>query len=345
MSGLPAQLNSESELDELLTRPSARLREYITRLQSPLILLGAGGKMGPTLAVLAKRAAAERDHPLEVLAVSRFSDPGSRAWLENHGIRTMPCDLLDRSAVAQLPWSENVISLAGLKFGTSRDPAATWATNTLVPANIAEHFAGSRIVALSTGNVYPLSLAAEGGSREDAPLIPLGEYPNAAVARERIFEFCARKSGAALALIRLFYAVEMRYGVLVDLATKVAQGQEIDLRNGFFNCIWQGDANEMILRATTLCSAPPSAWNLCSPEVYSVRETALELGRLLGIEPVFVQEPSATALLGNAEKITAALGRPALPIEPLLRWTAEWVRRGGRNLGRPTHFEVRTGVY
>jgi nucleoside-diphosphate-sugar epimerase len=329
----------------MLTRPGAPLVEFIRTVSSPLLVLGAGGKMGPTLAVLARRAAEMAGHRLEVVAVSRFSDGHSRRWLEDHGVRTVSADLLDASAVVRLPEAGNIIYLVGLKFGTAQNPSATWAMNTLVPARVCERFARSRIVALSTGNVYPLSEVSRGGSVEPDPLTPLGEYPNAAVARERIFEFCSRQRETEVALLRLFYAVELRYGVLMDLARMIHAGEPIALRTGSFNCIWQGDANEMILRTLSLVASPPSVWNLCRPEIFSVRQVAGRLGELLGREPVFTGSESATALVGNAARLCAKLGAPVTRMDTMLRWAAHWVKQGGRDLGRPTHFEVRDGNY
>ena len=345
MSALPEVIRTESELEEELTRPSPGLIEFIRTVSSPLLVLGAGGKMGPTLAVLARRAAEAAGHPLEVVAVSRFSNAAPRQWLEARGVKTVSCDLLDANATARLPDASNIIYLVGLKFGTAQNPAATWAINTLVPARVCERYPRSRIVALSTGNVYPQSEVARGGCVETDPLTPLGEYANAAVGRERIFEFQSQRHGTPIALLRLFYAVELRYGVLVDIARKVHSGEPVALGNGAFNCIWQGDANEMILRSLPLAASPATAWNLCRPEVFSVREIATRIGELLGRAPVFSGNESATSLLGNAAKLCAALGSPATPMESILRWTAAWVKQGGRDLGRPTHFEVRDGNY
>jgi len=217
--------------------------------------------------------------------------------------------------------------------------------NTLVPARVAERFPQARLVALSTGNVYPLSEVGCGGALETAALTPLGEYANAAVARERLFEFCSRRDHSAVALLRLFYAVELRYGVLVDLARQVWAGGPVGLANGYFNCIWQGDANEMIIRALALPATPPSVWNLCRPEIFSVRAVATRLGELLGRPPKFVGAEAITALLGNAARLCDQLGPPPTPLERMLGWITHWVRHGGRNLGRPTHFEVRDGNY
>jgi len=342
---LPSRIESEEQLDDLLTRPGSKLVEFIKTVSSPLLILGAGGKMGPTLAVLARRAADAAGHPLEVIAVSRYSDKAARQWLEACGVKTLSHDLLDEATVARLPEAEHVIYLVGLKFGTAQNPSATWAMNTIVPARIAERYRSSRIAALSTGNVYPMSEVSRGGALETASLTPLGEYANAAVGRERIFEFYAQKNSTRLALLRLFYAVDLRYGVLVDIALMVHQGQPIPLANGHFNCIWQGDANEMALRSLALASSPPATFNLCRPEVFSVREVATRLGQLLNRSPLFTGTEAPTALLGNAAKICEALGPPVIQLETLLQWVADWVKSERKNLGRPTHFEVRDGQY
>jgi nucleoside-diphosphate-sugar epimerase len=338
-------IKTEAELEEVLTQPAVRLIELIKTLSSPLLILGAGGKMGPTLAVLARRAAEAAGHRLEVIAVSRFSDAASCQSLEERRVKTVSCDLLEARDIVRLPDAENIVYLVGLKFGTAQNPSATWAMNTLVPARVCERYAHSRIVALSTGNVYPLSAVTRGGSTEADALTPLGEYANAAVARERIFEFYSRRNGTAVALLRLFYAVELRYGVLADIARKVHAGEPVTLANGSFNCIWQGDANDMILRALPLAASPPSVWNLCCSKIFSVRQIATRFGELLGRAPKFSGSESDTALLGNASRLCDQLGAPPTAVETTLRWTAHWIQQGGRDLGRPTHFEVRDGTY
>lgn len=343
--GWPERIESEAILEEVLTRPSTKLIDFIRSLQSPLVIVGAGGKMGPTLAVLARRAADAAGHRLEIVAASRFGDPTGREWLEQRGVRTVSMDLLDPSAPERLPDSSNVICLVGLKFGTGQNPSLTWAINALVPDRICRRYPAARTVALSTGNVYPLSPVLRGGASEDDPLTPLGEYANAAVARERIFDYHARQAGTPLALLRLYYAVELRYGVLVDIARKVHHGEAIDLANGHVTCIWQGDANEMILRSLDLARTPPAVFNLCRPEVFRVREVAEQLGRLLDRSPRFTGEETDRAIIGNAARICAALGEPTTPLDRMLRWIADWVRSDGRSLGRPTHFETRDGKY
>jgi nucleoside-diphosphate-sugar epimerase len=342
---LPERIDAEEQLNELLTRPKAALVQFIKSVASPLLILGAGGKMGPTLAVLAKRAAAAAQHPLEVVAVSRFSDRNVRVWLEAHRVKTIACDLLDAQAVRELPRAEALLYLVGLKFGTAQDPAVTWAINTIVPARVLERYPRARVAALSTGNVYPLAEVGEGGSLETAPLTPRGEYANAAVGRERIFEFCSRPHHTPVTLLRLFYAVELRYGVLVDIARRVHLGQGVELANGYFNCIWQGDANELALRALSLAACPPSVWNLCRPEIFSVRAVASRLGELLGRPAQFIGTEASTALLGASARLCASLGAPSIPLDVMLRWIAHWVKQGGRDLAKPTHFEVRNGNY
>ena len=342
---LPDVIETEQELDEFLTRPRLALIHFIKAVRSPLVILGAGGKMGPTLAVLARRAAEAAGHKLDMIAISRFSDVTARRWLEDRGVRTLSCDLYDATATRQLPDSENLLYLVGQKFGTTQSPSATWAANTVVPARVAERYATARIVALSTGNVYPLSPVACGGSVESDPLTPLGEYANATVGRERVFEFFSQRNGMPIVLLRLFYATDLRYGVLRDLADKISARRPLDVSNGHFNCIWQGDANEMVIRALALAAAPATAFNLSSREVFSVRQVAVRLGKLLEQAVEFTGAESETALIGNTSKLRALLGDPPTPLDAMLRWTAHWVKCGGRSLGKPTHFEVRDGRY
>lgn len=340
-----SMIGTEAELEAELTHPSPILVEFIKTLSSPLMILGAGGKMGPTLAVLARRAAEAAKHKLDIIAVSQFTNQAARKWLENQGVKTMAANLLEAPAVACLPETENILYLVGLKFGTDKNAAATWAMNTVVPTRITERYPRARIVALSTGNVYPLSPANQAGSVETDPLTPLGEYPNAAVGRERVFEFFSLHNHTPVAQLRLFYAVELRYGVLVDIATKIKVGEPVDLASGHFNCIWQGDANEMIIRSLPLAAMPPTAWNLCRPEIFQVRAVAEKLGELLGLPVKFNGTEAANALLGNSARLCSKLGAPTTPLDKILRLTAHWVKQEGRTLGKPTHFEVRDGKY
>jgi hypothetical protein len=342
---LPHQISTEDELDELLTRPAAQLIQAVKSFSSPLLILGAGGKMGPTLAVLARRASQASGHPLEIIAASRFTDQNARQWLEERGVSTISADLMDRSALERLPDASNVIYLVGRKFGTQENPSLSWALNALVPSRVAERFTKARIVALSTGNVYPLVDADSRGATEDHPLTPLGEYSNAAVARERIFQYYSCEQSTPVALIRLNYAVELRYGVLVDIASRIWNGQPVDLSNGWLNCIWQGDANDMILRALNLASSPAAAWNLTGPAKLQVRQLAIQLAGLLGRNPAFTGQESTSALLSNADRLCQQLGQPPTPLDIVLRWTAHWIKSNRRLLGKSTHFEVRDGKY
>ena len=341
----PQCIEDEAQLDDLLTQPSAVLVEFIRQVRSPLLVLGAGGKMGPTLAVRTRRAATLAGHDLRVLAVSRFTHRAARAWLESRGVETIACDLFEPEAVAQLPDARDVLYLVGLKFGTSQNPALTWAANTLIPTLVAGRFPRARLVALSTGNVYPLVPVAGGGATETHPLTPLGEYANAAVARERLFEFHAQRHRAPMVLIRLNYAVELRYGVLRDLAEKVRTGAPVDVTQGYFNCIWQGDANDAIVRALGLAAHPPLALNLTGPEVLSVRAVCTRVAELMHRPAQFLGAESGTALLNNPGRACALLGPPPTALEDMLRWTVHWVERGGPSLNKPTHFEVRDGRY
>lgn len=340
----PSRLADEAALDDWMTRPSDALSAFVASLRGPLVVLGAGGKMGPSLCVLARRAAEAAGRDLDVVAISRFSDPAAREWLEARDVRTMSCDLMEDD-LAALPDAENVLYLVGLKFGTERAPARTWAVNTLIPARVCERYAGSRIVALSSGNVYPFVPVASSGSVETDTLTPLGEYPNACVARERIFEYAAERHEGSGVLVRLNYAVDLRYGVLVDLAQRIAAGEPIDLTMGYLNCIWQRDANDAILRALALAEAPMRPLNLTGTQVLPVRTLAERLAELMDRPASFVGQEAETALLSNVTQMVETLGAPETPLDVVLRWTADWIAHNQPTLGKPTRFEVRDGQY
>ena len=345
MTAPPEIIRDEAALDAALTHPSPALRDFISQVNSPLVILGAGGKMGPTLAVLAKHAADLTGHPLEVIAISRYSNDVTRQWLENNGVQTQTADLAEANTWAELPDSENVVYLVGQKFGTEDNPGLTWAMNTLVPAYAAQRYRDAKFIALSTGCVYPLVPVDSGGATEATPPEPLGEYASACLARERLFEYQSSRHGTAIALIRLNYAIDLRYGVLHDIAQKIHQGDVIDLAMGYFNCIWQGDANERILRALDHCTNPPQAINITAPDTLSVRDVANHLGQLMDCEPKFTGEEALTAWLNNPARSIELFDEPATSLETLLRWTAHWTLHEGRSLGKPTHFEVRDGKY
>jgi nucleoside-diphosphate-sugar epimerase len=342
---LPQIIANEAQLEDVLSQPSRPLVEFITQVRSPLLILGAGGKMGPSLAALARRAAAEAGHRLRVVAVSRFQDAAARRSLESRDIETIPCDLFDREAVAGLPDAVDIIYLVGVKFGTSQNPSLTWAANTLIPTHVAERFPAARIVALSTGNVYPLVPVSSGGATEDTPLTPVGEYANSAVARERLFEFHSQQRGTRVVLVRLNYALDLRYGVVHDLARRVWSGEAVDLANGYVNCIWQGDANDAILRALSLAASPPLPLNLTGPQMLRVRTVAAQLAELMAKPVKFSGRESDLALLNNPARACQLLGPPPTPLETVMRWTAQWIKQGGASWNKPTHFEVSDGRY
>ena len=294
--------------------------------------------MGPTLARMARRASDAAGVRRRVWGVSRFSDAEARRDLESHGVETIQGDLLDSEFVESLPDASNVIYMAGMKFGTTGNESLTWAANTWLPSLVSRRFATSRIVAFSTGNVYGTVPVAGGGSRESDPLQPCGEYAMSCLGRERMFEYFSRTQGTPTALVRLNYAVEMRYGVLVDLAQKVYDGAEIDLTMGHVNVIWQGDASAMTLAALADAASPPWVVNVAGPEILSVREVCQQFGRLFG-KPVRLTgcEPS-DALLNNGEMAHRRYGPPQVSVEQMMRWIAHWMAAGGPTLEQADAF-------
>lgn len=334
-------IRSEADLDEVLSRPLPADEEAMSQLRGDLILLGVAGKMGPTLAMRAKRAAPA----LRVIGVSRFSSPGSRAQLEAAGIETLEADLLDPAQVGALPDCPNVIYLVGRKFGSSDDASLTWAMNVHVPALVCERYRQSRIVAFSSGNIYPLVPLVSGGATEDAPLNPVGEYAQSVLGRERMFEYFSRRHGTPVALLRLNYAVELRYGVLLDIAMAVYEKRPIDIGMGAVNVMWQGDANSVCLRSFPLCSSPPTVLNLTGPETLSVRRIAEQFGSRFGIQPQFSGAESPNALLNNAARCHQRFGYPSVTPAEVIEHIADWITSGGPTLGKPTHFETRDGKF
>jgi nucleoside-diphosphate-sugar epimerase len=341
---MTAQIATESQLDELLSEPTAALVETMRRTPGDFALLGAAGKMGPTLARMVRRASDLAGTQRRVIAVSRFSS-GSHAEFTDHGIEAVACDLLDRAAVERLPDAANVVFMAGRKFGSTGDEATTWAMNAYLPALVCQRYAKSRIVAFSTGNVYGLVARATGGSCERDTPCPVGEYAMSALGRERMFEYFSRALGIPLAIIRLNYACEVRYGVLVDLAQKICAGESIDLGISWFNVIWQRDANEMTLRAFEHVATPPRVFNVTGAEILSVRAVCDRLAERLNRPVRYIGAPTDTALLSNAHESFELLGKPTVSSEQMIDWVADWVARGGRNLGKPTHFESRDGKF
>ncbi|MBI3973344.1 MAG: NAD(P)-dependent oxidoreductase [Chloroflexi bacterium] len=311
------------------------------------LVLGAGGKMGLSLSRMARRCLDAAGHTKRrVIAVSRFGDRRRTQPFEEAGVESLSLDLLDDGAVESLPDAPNVLYLVGMKFGSTGDPSATWAMNTFLPGLVARRFAGARIVALSTGNVYGLADVRSGGAVETDPLAPVGEYAQSCLGRERMFAYYSERRGTPTTLIRLNYANDLRYGVLVDLAQSVLQGAPIDVGMGVVNVIWQGDANAAILQSFGLCSSPPAVLNVSGPETASVSWLATRLAGLLDAPlPTLVSTPADTAILSNCSRMHGLFGYPTVPLAWLLTWTASWLRQGGRTLDKPTKFQSREGTF
>ena len=338
-------ISTEADLEELLSRPSSEAVRDMKNLKGDLIVLGVGGKMGPTLARMARRALDEAGLKHAVIGVARFSDPRSRASLETAGVRTIPCDLLDRAQVLKLPDGAAVISMVGQKFGTTGAESATWATNAYLPGLIAERYRGVPTMAFSTGNVYPLVPISSGGTTEETPPGPIGEYAQSALGRERMFEYFSRRDGTPTSIYRLNYAVELRYGILLEIALKVWNGTPLDVRMGYVNVIWQGDANAIGLRMLFLGKSPPEIFNVTGTETLSVRSLATQFGELLGKKPILEGTEQPNALLSNASKAAKAFGPPRITVDQAIDWVAHWVKSSGRTLNKPSHFETRDGKF
>ncbi|MCG6205536.1 NAD(P)-dependent oxidoreductase [Rhodopseudomonas sp. HC1] len=338
---LPKTIPDIAALDDLLCRPTQALIDDLAKVDGDLMVLGVAGKMGPTLAGLAKAASPNR----RVIGVARFSDPDSKAALEARGVETIACDLLDEAEIAKLPKSPNVVFMAGRKFGAEGDLALTWAMNSHVPALIAQAFRQSRIVAFSTGCVYPFVPVDSGGSTESMPPNPPGEYAQSCVGRERMFEYFSDKYQTPGRLFRLNYAIDMRYGVLYDIASKVWQGKPIDVGIGHVNFLWQGDASAQALRCLAHCTTPTTPINVSGHETLLVRDLAAKFGKLFGRDPVIVGEEQPTAWLTDTSLAVKLFGHAVVDTDQLVAWTADWVAREMPNIGKPTKYEVRDGRY
>ncbi|PTX64902.1 nucleoside-diphosphate-sugar epimerase [Melghirimyces profundicolus] len=333
------------ELERVLTEPSEKLIRDLAELEGDLLVLGAGGKMGPSLVRLAKNAFRAAGRKNRVIAVSRFSSTTLRQELESHGVETISADLMVEKELQRLPLSKNVIFMAGRKFGTKGQEHQTWAMNAYLPGRVAQKYVGSRMVAFSTGNVYPLIPLAYGGASEEHAVDPIGEYAQSCLGRERIFEHFSRKHGIPMVFFRLNYAIDLRYGVLLEIARSVKNGQPIDLRMGNVNVIWQGDANEMALRSLLHCECPPKILNVTGPESVSVRWVAERFGARFGKKPLFVNEEERSALLSNASAAHQLFGYPNISLRQMIDWTIRWIESGGITLNKPTHFQEREGVF
>ena len=338
--------SSEKELNLLLSEPAPRLVEMMSRLEGDIAILGVAGKMGVTMAMQAKRAVEAAGVRKKITGIARFTNPEEREKLEEVGVETIKCDLLDREQVNALPDFPNIVFMAGKKFGTQGNEAQTWAMNTLVPAIVAEKFCKSRMVIFSTGCVYPLRRSSQGGCVESDMPSPIGEYSQSCLARERIFEYFQQKFGTKMLFFRLNYAIDLRYGVLHDICRPVWEGEKVNNSVGYYNCIWQGDANANALLSLELADNPRRILNITGPEMASTEKTALEMGRLLGKEVKFTcTEAGDLNYLNDASEMVKLFGPPRVSLEELIRLQAEWIARGGVSIGKPTHFEVNNGKF
>jgi len=338
---------TEKYLNEMLTTPSDALANDLAKLEGDIMILGAGGKMGPTLCVLAKKACEKAGVNKRIIAVSIFDDEHAMALLEQNGVEMINMNLMEAGAVNKLPDVANVIFMAGRKFGTDGQEYLTWAMNTWLPSLVAERFKNSRIVVFSSGNIYPMVSPRDGGCDETTPLDPVGEYAMSTLGRERAFEYGSKTYGTPVCMYRLNYASDLRYGVINDIAQNILAGQPVVITAPVFNCIWQGHANEAALRCLTICESPPKVLNVAGPETISVRWAATELGKYLGVEPI-IEEPDREndhALINNAGQMCELFGYPPVSIGQMIKWQAEWLKSGGRILGKPTHFEQRKGKF
>lgn len=338
-------MKTVEQLEDLMTKPSNQLIEDITKIDGDLLILGIGGKMGPTLAKMAKRAIDAAGIEKRVIGVSRFSKGSLREDLESAGIETISADLLNDAQLQNLPDSKNIIYMAGNKFGTTGNEHFTWAMNAYLPGRVAEKFKDSRIVAFSTGNVYPLTSVTAGECTEEHPVNPVGEYAQSCLGRERIFTYFSHKNSTPILLFRLNYAIDMRYGVLLELAKQVYNGENVDLSMGQVNVIWQGDANEYALRSLLLCSTRPELLNITGPEKVSTRWIAEQFAARFNKSAKFVNSEQPTSLLNNASKAHKLLGYPSVSLGQMIDWTAEWIKNDGVTHNKPTHFQERQGAF
>jgi nucleoside-diphosphate-sugar epimerase len=328
-----------------LLQPSEDLVTDLAKIDGDIIILGVGGKMGPGLARVAKQAVDKAGLNKKIIGIARFSEPGLQNELNDEGIETIYADLLEDAQLQALPEVKNVLYLAGTKFGTSGNESFTWAMNAYLPGRVAQKFKNSRIVVFSTGNVYPLVQVAGGGATEDLLPEPIGEYGQSCLGRERIFQYFASKNNTPLLIYRLNYANDTTYGVLLEIAKSVKEKKPIDLTNGTVNVIWQGDANEIALRALNHCAVPAKILNVTGPEIISIRSVAEEFGKKLGIKPEFVNEEQPTSFLSNAAESFRLFGFPKVSLKQMMEVILEWLNQGGKILNKPTHFSERKGKY
>ena len=345
MQAFPEKIENVTVLEELLSRPEPDVVEMMKNLDGDFIFLGVGGKIGPSLAQMAKRACEQAGVSKKIYGVSLFVSEEERQAVEAKGIETIHGDLLDTSFLASLPEAKNVVYMAGMKFGSTENIGLTWAINTYLPGLVAERFKKSRIVAYSTGCVYPLVDIKTGGCTEQDPPVAYGEYAQSSLGRERMFQFGSQKYNTPVTIIRLNYAIDMRYGVLSDIALKVKNNQPVDLEMGHVNVIWQGDANHVVLRAFDIAASPAKILNITGPEILSVRRLVEEFAVLFNTEPIFTGQEADSALLSNSSEAHRLFGYPQVTSKQLVEWLADWINNNRTMLGKPTHFEARDGKY
>jgi len=345
MENYPEKITNEDQLEELISRPGKEAIEMFSRLDGDITILGASGKIGPSLARMAKRACDAAGVKKRITGVALFDSPDHQKKIADAGIETLNGNMLDPEFLRSIPVTKNVWFLVGMKFGSVDNLPLTWAVNTYLPALVAEHFKDSRIVAFSTGCVYPLVPVKSGGSVETDLPVAIGEYAQSCLGRERMFEYGSNIHKTKVTLIRLNYSVEMRYGVLIDIATKVYNNQPVDLTMGYFNVIWQGDMNDFVLRSIEHADSPAKIINVTGPETLSVKEVAQEFGKLMGVTPKLINSEAETALLSNSDLAFHLFGKPEVDAHQVIKWIAGWLKEGGRLLNKPTHFEVRDGKY
>lgn len=341
MTALPSKFENVEVLEEFLSRPSQALVDYFSNLDGDIMILGAGGKVGPTMARMAKRAVDESGKDKKVIAV----DVVDLDNLAECGIETIKCDMLDLEQVKKLPKAKNIVYMIGRKFGSTGSEWLTWAVNVMIPHNVAQVFTDSRVAVFSTGCVYPVVDVYTGGCTEADRPDPVGEYAISSLGRERVFDYYAAEKGENVVQIRLNYALELRYGVLSDIATKVYNDEPVDVTTGFMNGIWQGDCCDQVLRSFDAATSPSSVLNITGPETLSVRWVAERFGEHFGKDVKITGEENGRAYLNNATKANAMFGNPSVPIGTIIKWLAEWTKDGGENIGKPTHFETQDGKY
>ncbi|MHC4087162.1 MAG: NAD-dependent epimerase/dehydratase family protein [Planctomycetota bacterium] len=331
----------ESGLEDILSEPTEATKKVVTTLNGDFVVLGAGGKMGPTLAMMLKKASGGKN----IYAVSRFSDKAVKTRLEGVGIKTIEAELLDESQYCELPKVENVFYLAGMKFGATGNQPLTWALNSFLPGLVARHYKDARIVTFSTGNVYPLVDIKSGGAQEDTIPEPVGEYAQSCLGRERMFEYFSQLYNTPVTIVRLNYANEPRYGIIVDLTLRILNDEPIDLTMGAVNLIWQRDANDYIIQAMNLAKSPPAVLNVTGPDTASIRQLAEQIGKELGKEPKFVSQEAQTALLSNASYCFSQFGYPKTTLEEMVSVIVKWVTSGKKVLNKPTKYDIRDGKF